>query len=276
MSLFLRKRQREWDLWQSSLAQLDKFHVSRQYFIDRSCDPTDCVHIYTDASKEAIAAVAYFCTTNEEGVASFSLFLGKSKDTDSLGISANNVEDEQISKHLLNNGTVWHFNPPHTSDMGGSWERMIGSARRILDSVLLDVKGKGLTREILTTLMAEVTAIINSRPLVEVSSDPQDPHVLSPGELLTQKPQSAQLSPFTLDIKDAYRKWKMVQFLTDQFWKKWKTDHLQGLQGRRKWVASHPNLKQGDVVLLKKFRCTSYGMTDGQSLKSIPSRRWSR
>ncbi|XP_060073922.1 uncharacterized protein LOC132553679 [Ylistrum balloti] len=79
------ERQREWDLWQNSLAQLDKFHVSRQYFIDRSCIPTDCVHIYTDASKEAIAAVAYFCTTNEEGVASFSFILGKSKVASSHG-----------------------------------------------------------------------------------------------------------------------------------------------------------------------------------------------
>lgn len=48
--------------------------------------------------------------------------------------------------------------------MGGSWERMIGITRRILDSVLLNVKT--LTHEVLVTLMAEISAIINARPIV--------------------------------------------------------------------------------------------------------------
>ncbi|XP_059840948.1 uncharacterized protein LOC132402218 [Hypanus sabinus] len=44
-----------------------------------------------------------------------------------------------------------------------------------------------LTHEVLCTLMAEVTAIINARPLLPVSSDPKNPFILSPSMLLTQK-----------------------------------------------------------------------------------------
>lgn len=56
--------------------------------------------------------------------------------------------------------------------MGGVWERMIGVARRILDSFLLGQRGSHLTHEVLTTFMAEVSAIVNSKPLVPVFTDP--------------------------------------------------------------------------------------------------------
>ena len=45
---------------------------------------------------------------------------------------------------------------------------MIGVTCRVLDSMLKDVKY--LTHEVLVTLMAEVTAIVNSRPLVATVS----------------------------------------------------------------------------------------------------------
>lgn len=48
---------------------------------------------------------------------------------------------------------------------------MIGVARRILDSVLLQQKTH-LNHALLCTLMAEVTAIMNARPLLPVSADP--------------------------------------------------------------------------------------------------------
>ena len=64
------------------------------------------------------------------------------------------------------------FNPPHVSHKGGAWERMIGITRRILDCMLLEQRKSHLTDEVLTILMAEVTAIMNARPLIPVSSDP--------------------------------------------------------------------------------------------------------
>jgi hypothetical protein len=39
------------------------------------------------------------------------------------------------------------------------------------------------------TCLAEVSAIVNSRPLVPLTSDPDDPTPLTPSLLLTQKPQ---------------------------------------------------------------------------------------
>lgn len=56
---------------------------------------------------------------------------------------------------------------------------MIGVTRRILDAMLSDVSAKNLTHEVLTTFMAEVCAIVNARPIVPVTSDPESPHILS-------------------------------------------------------------------------------------------------
>jgi hypothetical protein len=67
----------------------------------------------------------------------------------------------------------------------GVWERMIGITRRILDGILLQQNKKALTHEVLSTLMAEVSAVINSRPITTISSDPESPIILSPNILLT-------------------------------------------------------------------------------------------
>lgn len=65
--------------------------------------------------------------------------------TDALGIAAINVERFSMKKFLTNNGCTWIFNPPHSSHMGGVWERMIGMTRRILDSMFLKESKKDLT-----------------------------------------------------------------------------------------------------------------------------------
>ncbi|KAK7898591.1 hypothetical protein WMY93_019444 [Mugilogobius chulae] len=166
-----------------------------------------------------------------------------------LGMDKNS-QDPKIQRFLSEIGCVWEFNPPHASHMGGSWERMIGVARRILDSMFLDLH-VNLTHEVLSTLMAEVSAIMNARPLVSVSTDPDNPQVLSPNMLLTQK--SGNLAPAgDYSGKDMYTKqWKQVQALANQFWTQWRKEYLPNLQRRQKWTTHRKDLEVGDVVLLK-------------------------
>lgn len=64
---------------------------------------------------------------------------------------------------------------------------MIGVVRRIFDSMFKDLGPAQLTHDVLTTLMAKATAIVNARPLVHVSSDPEAPEILTPATLLIQK-----------------------------------------------------------------------------------------
>ena len=64
-----------------------------------------------------------------------------------------------------------------------------GTARRVLDPMFLERGSPQLTHELLVTLMAEFTGLINSRPITVVPSDIDQPHPLTPNMLLTMKTQ---------------------------------------------------------------------------------------
>ncbi|KAK7910443.1 hypothetical protein WMY93_015127 [Mugilogobius chulae] len=189
-----------------------------------------------------------------------------------LKLSPANV-DPSVKDYLNEQRCTWEFNPPHASHMGGAWERMIGVSRRILDGLLLDVKQPQLTHEVLVTLMAEVTAIVNARPLVPVSTDPDAPLILTPAMLLTQKTGAPPSVPVDLSEKDIYKcQWKRVQVLADAFWTRWRKEYLCTLQGRQKWLTKKPNLKVGDVVLLKNSSAKRNEWPMGLIEKTYPSR----
>ena len=183
-----------------------------------------------------------------------------------------NTDDTLIRKYLQEKGCSWVFNPPHASHMGGSWERLIGVARRILDAMLLQTGSVRLTHEVLSTFMAEVMAIINARPLVSVSTDPDMPAVLTPSMLLTQKMSAVSAPPGNFDTAQLLGKqWKQVQCLADTFWKRWKGEYLSTLQSRRKWTQDKPNVKEGDVVLLKDSQAHRNEWPMGLVVKTFPS-----
>lgn len=146
----------------------------------------------------------------------------------------------------------WQFNPPSASHTGGVWERLIRSARRILNG-LLTSPGVTLTTSSLRTLLYEVMAVMNSRPLsVESLEDPTGPLPLTPNHILTMKTPGMLPPPGVFEREDVYlkKRWRQVQYLADVFWERWRNDYLVTLQSKRKWQCERPNLAPGDVVLL--------------------------
>ena len=194
-------------------------------------------------------------------------FIGACKE---LNIS---TEDVEIKNYLQDQGCTWTFNAPHSSHMGGVWERMIGIARRILDGMLLKENIGRLSHEVLTTLLAEVMAIMNARPLVAVSTDPEKPEILSPTMLLTQKASTTPSPPGNFDVKDLYKsQWRQVQSLADTFWKRWRHEYLSTMQARRKWQEEKRNLQDGDIVLLKDNDVKRNEWPVGLIVKTVPSK----
>ncbi|KAI7789362.1 hypothetical protein IRJ41_022847, partial [Triplophysa rosa] len=170
-------------------------------------------------------------------------FVGACKE---LNISSN-LDYTSVKRFLVDQGCIWQFNPPHASHMGGSWEMMIGLARRILDAMFQQLGPSALTHETLSTLMAEVAAIINAQPLVPVSSDPDDPFILTPNALLTQKITIAP-APVGDWVNDLHnRQWRRVQHLAQTFWDKWKKQYLHLLQPKRKWPSNRLDLELGSI-----------------------------
>ena len=179
----------------------------------------------------------------------------------------------QVREFLIGEGCTWEFNPPHSSHMGGVWERMIGVVRRVLDSMFRDLGPTQLTHDVLTTLMAEVSAIVNARPLVPVSSDPEAPEVLTPAMLLTQKVGiPVTPPPGTFSKKDMYgRQWRRVQYLANIFWTRWRNEYLPTLQVRSKWHEQKDNVREGDLVLVKDKDLSRNEWPVGRVAKVFPS-----
>lgn len=125
---------------------------------------------------------------------------------------------------------------------------MIGLSRRILDSMLPQISSSHLTHEMLSTLMAKVCAIVNARPLVSISTDPESPLLLTPAMILSQKVCTQSALPGPFEGADLYRKqWKRVQYLASIFWERWRREYLASLQSRKKWQDNKPNIKEGDL-----------------------------
>ena len=154
----------------------------------------------------------------------------------------------KINNVLLQQEIQWSFNPPGASHMGGIWERMIRTTRKILKILTNE---QLVNDETLLTLMAEAEKIINDRPLTPPSSDPMDLEPLTPSKLLLLKPNLC-LPPGVFDKRDQYvRRWyKQAQYLADIFWNRWLREYLPTLQARQKWTTHKRNLKAGDLVLI--------------------------
>ena len=139
--------------------------------------------------------------------------------------------------------------------MGGVWERQIRSARNILSS-LLKTHGRSLNDEALSTLMAEVEAVMNSRPLtVELLSDGNSLNPISPSNLLTMKSKVVMPPPGEFGRADIYcrKRWRRVQHISDEFWNRWQKEFLVTLQQSQKWSTNRRNFQTGDIEIIGQW-----------------------
>ena len=213
------------------------------------------------AIRGPIAIIRCDCGTNFVG--------GKSELDDSF----KEMDKERVQRYVMEQGCEWKFNPPHASHFGGVWERQIGTIRRVLDAMLLKIGASQLDDELLLTLMAEVSSIVNNRPITVISADADEPVPLSPAMLLTmkQKPLFPPLGVFVREDLYARKRWRRVQYLAEQFWLRWKREFLLNLQVRTKWNERVRNLAKGDVVLVKDKDLHRNDWSLGRVTESIES-----
>ena len=161
---------------------------------------------------------------------------------------------EQLDQSRIchqHSGIKWTFLPPYASHMAGVWERLIRSTKTLLRTLVNDSSSRLLTDESLTTLLAEVEAILNDRPLTPNPSSVDDAPALTPNMLLTFQRRPA-VPPGTFSPNDQYsrRWWRQAQHLANVFWKRWVAEYLPTLQLRQKWTHQQPELRIDDIVLV--------------------------
>lgn len=205
----------------------DAFIAALKRFASRRGHPTD---VYSDNGTNFVGA-------NRKLGENFNMF----RNTDF---------NDKISHFLTSHGTNWHFNPPSAPHFGGLWEAGVKSVKFHLKRSFLNTM---LTFEELTTALATIEACLNSRPLMTISNDPQNPKALTPAHFLVGQELTSIPEPSADHaIMNRLDRWKFTQKLTTDFWKRWSREYLTTLQSRNKWRQDSPNLKCNDLVLVKE------------------------
>jgi len=171
-------------------------------------------------------------------------------------------EIKNICDYLSHRHVKWTFIPKRAPWFGGFYERLIGVTKTSLKKTL----GKQLVSlDELITLITELEAVINDRPISYTSTGLDEPEALTPSMLL----HGRKLCPLPqLDITDEevedpdfgsevlQQRVKELSNLFIQTWKRWKEEYLPMLREVHKNNAkgcrgeTENHIKVGDVVLV--------------------------
>ncbi|XP_072948180.1 uncharacterized protein [Epargyreus clarus] len=158
--------------------------------------------------------------------------------------------NESISSFAADEGIKFKFSPAYAPHFGGLWEAGVKSAKHHLYRIF---NNQHFTYEELSTLFVQIEAILNSRPLTPMSTDPTDLLPLTPGHFLIGKPLTSLPSPALLDMKTSrLNRYNQLEQMRQHFWERWRNEFLCELQQRAKWRIKQGELLEGDMVVLKE------------------------
>ncbi|XP_071056302.1 uncharacterized protein [Onthophagus taurus] len=159
---------------------------------------------------------------------------------------------KEIANMLVDDGTKWKFNPPAAPHFGGKWEAGVKSVKTHLKRV---VGSTLLTYEEFSTILIQIEAVLNSRPLCSLSDDPSSYDVLTPAHFIIGGSLTVVPEPSLVDEKiSRLSRWQLLQRMLEDFWNHWQRFYLQSIQNATKWHVPH-NLPQiGQLVLIKDER----------------------
>ena len=141
---------------------------------------------------------------------------------------------------------VWHFIPVKSPHQGGLWEAGVREMRRSLKKI---IGGHRLRSDDLVTVLTDVEAILNSRPITPFEALEEDGSVaLTPGHFLIGRP----LLSIPLNTPDSnihgLARLNLVKRLIHDLQQKWVKKYLQLHHQRSKWHHPTVNLRIGDLV----------------------------
>ena len=174
-------------------------------------------------------------------------FLGARNDLIKLNVLLDKTDrDNSLITFVNQRNCEWITIPPRAPHFGGIWEAAVKSMKRHLRRVV----GKQIfSYEEFLTIINQVEAALNSRPISPLSNDPNDPLALTPGHFLIG--DTLMSMPSGAPSKSSpVQRFRLVKKIQEDFWKSWKRDYLTELQIRKKWFVNGPEVHVGDLVLL--------------------------
>lgn len=112
---------------------------------------------------------------------------------------------------------------------------------------------KTFTFEEMTTMLSQVEACLNSRPICPINHDVNDNNYLTPGHFVIGEPPITIPEPSLLQSNiNRLSRWQLVQRIYQEFWQLWSNDYLSTLQQRNKWTKQKDNVHVGQLVIYRE------------------------
>ena len=166
----------------------------------------------------------------------------------------------------------FRMNPARAPHWGGHYERMIWSVKKALKSVLGKAK---VDFDTLQTVLCQTEAIVNSRPLAQLSSSPLDPSTITPAQLVIGRNLMSLPDNLTrdVDITKLSVRWRKRQRQHSELWTRWVKEYLATLQPFSKWLKEGREPKVGEKVLIGDFKPNRLNWPIAVVQELHPSRR---
>ncbi|XP_076223949.1 uncharacterized protein LOC143174539 [Nomia melanderi] len=160
------------------------------------------------------------------------------------------LQGDDVLRHFLTDKEMsWHFIPSISPNFGGLWEAAVKSFKHHLRRVMGD---NLYTFEHFNTIVIEIEAILNSRPLTPLSSDPNDPSALTPAHFLIGNSLTGMPETSFHDVpSNRLSSWQHAQKVKQDFWTRWHKEYIHHLNVRQKWTRGSHEIKTGSLVVLK-------------------------
>lgn len=184
------------------------------------------------------------------------------------------LRSETVQNYFGHKGINWDFNIPRAPWWGGFFERMIGVTKTCLRR---SMKAQKLSLMNFITLLHEIAAIINQRPLTRVTTEIDEPQALTPAQFLspvvplTLPP--GQLASLGGKPDGLLKLWKQRERILNSFWKRWRSEYLLMLRtGLRRRGEEARSLNVGDIVILREDSAPRAFWKLGKIEEILPSR----
>lgn len=179
-------------------------------------------------------------------------------------------ESSSIIKFSSENNINFKFIPPYSPHFGGLWEAGVKSCRHHIIRV---VGNAHLNYEEFSTVLAQIEAVLNSRPMYCLSTDPNDLSTLTPAHFLLGRPLTAPVPDELPNPKiSLITRFKRIEQMRQHFWKRWSLEYISELQRRVKWKLISKDLQPNTMVVVKEEDTPPLKWRLGRILEVFPGK----
>lgn len=152
-------------------------------------------------------------------------------------------QGNHISEHFDNKEIRWNFILARAPNFGGLWEAGVKSyknhLKRVMENAFLNFEN--------------LEATLNSRPLTQMCSVPNNFDILTPAHFLIGRQLTSVPDPSLKGVpENRLSKFQHLQNWYQHFWTRWSKEYIHLLQQRTKWTQPQRIIKVGELVIIKK------------------------